>query len=684
MECTEVTERQKILIVDDKKENLVALRQVLSGVDAEIIEAATGNQALAATLDHEFAVAILDVQMPGMNGYELAEHLRGDKSTPVMPIVFLTASDEDERRMFEAYEAGGVDYMTKPYMPEILLGKVKIFLEMDCNRRELEAYRDRLETLVAERTAELENRVTESDCLYAVSSLVAEPGKPIEEALRGAVDLIPSGWRYPDITRARIVLEGREYASEGFRETPWRFSSDIVVSGRTVGAVEVCCLDEGSALDGGLFLKEEGLLLDALAERLGQVIQRKRAEKALRESSERFDLAVKGTNDGIWDWDIETATNYFSPRFLELLDYGPGELTHELATWESLLHPDDQARALESTRQHLEERVPHDMEYRMRAKSGQYRWFRARGQAIWDGSGKPLRMAGSVTDITERKAAEDELARHREHLEELVEARTKELAQANAELDQANEELQATNEELVEATAAKDEFLAGMSHELRTPLNSVIGFSGLLLSGAAGLLNDEQRKQIGMISSSGHHLLGLINDILDIARVESRQVVLTPQVLDPGEVMAEVVDSIRPLADEKGLELRSEVTAGVGSFLGDRRLVAQVLTNLCANAVKYTDAGGVGVQCRACRQGGFEYEVTDTGPGIPKKDLERIFDRFVRLERHGDTLQSGTGLGLALAALLAREHGGDITVRSVVGEGSVFTARFAPCPSQGA
>jgi signal transduction histidine kinase len=152
---------QKILIVDDKKENLVALRQVLQDVEAEIIEASSGNEALAATLDHAFALAILDVMMPGMSGFELAKYLRGDQATRLIPIIFVTAAYQDEQSLFSGYEAGGVDYIVKPYAAEVLLAKVHIFLQLDRQRQELIRHRDQLETLVAERTEKLEHELAE-------------------------------------------------------------------------------------------------------------------------------------------------------------------------------------------------------------------------------------------------------------------------------------------------------------------------------------------------------------------------------------------------------------------------------------------------------------------------------------------------------------------------------------------
>ncbi len=156
-----MSEKQKILIVDDRRENLVALRHVLRDLEAELVEATSGNQALAATLDHQFALAILDVQMPQMSGYELAEYLREDENTRHMPIIFLTAHSLDEQSVFKGYEAGGIDYIVKPYDPEVMRGKVRLFLEMDSSRRQIQQHRDQLEATVAERTLELRQEVSE-------------------------------------------------------------------------------------------------------------------------------------------------------------------------------------------------------------------------------------------------------------------------------------------------------------------------------------------------------------------------------------------------------------------------------------------------------------------------------------------------------------------------------------------
>lgn len=173
-----MSERQKILIVDDRKANLVALRTILAELDVDIVEATNGNDALAATLDHHFAVAVLDVQMPGMGGYELAEHLRGDDATKVIPIVFVTASYPDEQHMFMGYDAGAIDYLSKPLDPKVLLGKVRILLELARYREELRCHRDSLQTVVADQTARLRHLNDILRAIRDVNQLIVREKQP--------------------------------------------------------------------------------------------------------------------------------------------------------------------------------------------------------------------------------------------------------------------------------------------------------------------------------------------------------------------------------------------------------------------------------------------------------------------------------------------------------------------------
>ena len=257
-----------------------------------------------------------------------------------------------------------------------------------------------------------------------------------------------------------------------------------------------------------------------------------------------------------------------------------------------------------------------------------------------------------------RARAERDLEAYRSRLEEMVTERTAELLAANLQLEA--------------ALTARTRFLASVSHELRTPLNSIIGFSQILLTDAPGQTTDEQRRQLGMIHVSGQHLLEIINQILDLTRIEHGQEEFTITTFDPCVLAAEVIDSLEPLAqgreDTLALATRDSVERPLAS---DESKVRQVLLNLVGNAVKYTEAGTITVTVR--REGtDAAFLVEDTGPGIPADTLERLFIEF---ERGSVIDREGSGLGLAIALALARSLGGDIRAESVVGEGSKFTFR---------
>ena len=281
----------------------------------------------------------------------------------------------------------------------------------------IEISRDVTERRLAEKERErlmyqMEERIKELNCIFGVSDLIAKPDISMNEIFEGMAELIRSGWQYPEITCAQITMNGEQYHSENFRPTRWMQSSDILVHGEVTGTIEVCYLEERPKSDEGPFLKEERSLINAIAERLGRFYEQKEAEEGLKQSEERFDLAVKGANDGLWDWsgsDIRKETQWWSPQFYELLGYKHGEIEPSLRTFERLVHPEDKNKTVKTIFGHLEGRMPLNMEYRLKTKSGEYRWFRTRGQALWDQEGNAVRMSGSTQDITERKRAEEEI-----------------------------------------------------------------------------------------------------------------------------------------------------------------------------------------------------------------------------------------------------------------------------------
>jgi signal transduction histidine kinase len=234
------------------------------------------------------------------------------------------------------------------------------------------------------------------------------------------------------------------------------------------------------------------------------------------------------------------------------------------------------------------------------------------------------------------------------------------------------EQLEQTNIRLQEMDRLKSVFLASMSHELRTPLNSIIGFTGIILQGMSGEVNEEQRKQLTVVKKNANHLLSLINDILDISRIEAGKVDLSLEEFGLDDVVREVVETVSPTAREKGLELLTEVPEGITLFT-DRRRVKQVLVNLGGNAVKFTDQGSVKIAASVPGDDNLEVRVIDTGIGIKKEDMDKLFEPFQQVDISLTKKHEGTGLGLYLSKRLAALLGGDISAKSEYGRGSEFT-----------
>jgi len=250
-------------------------------------------------------------------------------------------------------------------------------------------------------------------------------------------------------------------------------------------------------------------------------------------------------------------------------------------------------------------------------------------------------------EVTERKKAEEDVKRYAEQLE------------------QANIRLQ-------EVDRLKSVFLASMSHELRTPLNSIIGFSGIILQGMTGEVNEEQRKQLTMVKNSANHLLSLINDVLDISKIEAGKVELSLGEFSLDGVVREVVEPLSLTASEKGLEVLTEVPEGIALF-SDKRRIKQVLMNLVSNAVKFTEQGSVKIAARVPGDDNLEVRVIDTGIGIKKEDMDKLFQPFQQIDVSLTKKHEGTGLGLHLTKRLVTLLRGDISAKSQYGRGSEFT-----------
>lgn len=267
-------------------------------------------------------------------------------------------------------------------------------------------------------------------------------------------------------------------------------------------------------------------------------------------------------------------------------------------------------------------------------------------------------LIGVIRDITERKKAEVEIINYKNHLEELVEVRTNQLEK---------ETIKAQSADLM-----KSAFLATMSHELRTPMNSIIGFTGILLKELAGPINAEQKKQLLMVKNSGQHLLNLINDILDISKIEAGKLKVSKYPFSYLSTLEKTIEFLSPQANKKGLQISTEFSEAKVILNSDERRIEQVLLNLISNAIKFSNQGTILIKV-AVNNNFLTTQIIDSGEGISQEDQNKLFMPFIQLNTGLTRRHDGTGLGLAICKNLIEKLGGTIQVKSKIGEGSNFT-----------
>jgi len=501
-----------------------------------------------------------------------------------------------------------------------------------------------IEKALQEKTDTLGERVKELNCLYGIAHLVEKPGISLEEIIQGTVELIPASWQYPEITCARIILNNKQFKTEFFAESDWKQTSDIIVQGEPVGNLDICYLAEKPASDEGPFQKEERKLLDAITERLGRIIERKQVENALRESECNLKKAQSTAHVGSWELDIATMKVTGSDELFSIFGLSRDEAT--LEAFVEIVHPDDREYDISHIQRGMEQGEPWDIEHRLILRNGTQKWVHAIGEAIKDENRKITTLTGITQDITEHKQAEEKL----------------QLAKQAA--DAANQ--------------AKSVFLANMSHELRSPLNAILGFAQITARNPT--LGKEAHDNLGIINRSGEHLLTLINQVLDLSKIESGRITLNETNFDLYRLLSDLEDMFNFKADDKQLQLIFERTDDLPQYIRtDEVKLRQVLINLLNNAIKFTAEGVVTVrisetankrmadetnsQIHKFDYSQIQFSITDTGPGIAPDEMDDIFESFVQTEI-GRQYSKGTGLGLPISRHFVRLMGGEMTVES--------------------
>lgn len=382
------------------------------------------------------------------------------------------------------------------------------------------------------------------------------------------------------------------------------------------------------------FVLEDGQHFSGI---IRDISARKEAESQLRQSKERYDLAVSGSSVGVWDWDVKTSELYWSPLFRHMLGITDMDFRPEYLSFETRLHPEDKEKTVAALMAHISipnNPVPYEAEYRIRREDGSYIWFYAKGQALWDSEGKATRVAGSVLDITARKEAE-------QRMEHIVQA----LTESNAQLER---------------------FAYICSHDLQEPLRMITNYTQRLEKHLGNSLDDKGQHYMQYVFDGAQRARQLINDVLTLARIGSENKAF--EAVDCNEVMERIAADLQERIREEQATLTYDALPVVQ---GHKIYVVQVFQNLIGNALKFKSDKPIAIHIGSEQKGAYwQFSITDNGIGIDPEYQEKIFEIFQRL--HSRDKYPGTGIGLAIVKKIIDRHGGRIWVHSAPGKGSTF------------
>lgn len=622
----------KVLLIDDDESLLDYYSTILGGAGMVVEALSEPLKVLDRLNSFNPDVIISDIYMPECSGLELAQVIRQDDGWVMTPIIFLS-TESDINRQLDAMHLGGDEFMVKPVEPNHLVSAVmarakrarwtnRINNDLNSTLRENRFQLVTMNQHVLVSTADISGRITDVNDKFCEVS-----GYSREELL---------GQNHRKVKS--------DYHPDSFYKDMW----DTISHGRIWNGTICNRKKSGSAywVESTIvpFLDENGKPYKYVSARTDIT--------ATRLNEERLAFAVDGAGDGVWDWDLRSNSMKFSKLYMEMLGYCEDELPHAVDTWLASVHPDDIERTQEKLQRYMDgSDVNYSVELRLRCKDESYKWVLCRGAIVSrDVDNEPLRMIGIHSDITKQKESEINLVNAREDAEN--------------------------------ANRAKSQFLSSMSHELRTPLNAIMGFGQLLTMDKDSELSETQIDFATEIVKAGKHLLELINEILDLSRIEAGRIDLSIETIGLGEVVAESLQLIMPLAQKRGIEIYihqnnndvelDKLQYQLNCVRADRSRLRQVLLNLLSNAVKYNrENGKITMMCHHAEDNIMRVSITDTGIGIAEEDQARLFTAFSRLNAD-DTDVEGTGIGLVITKNIVELMGGHIGVDSRQDEGSTF------------
>ncbi|MDO8787121.1 MAG: ATP-binding protein [Sulfuritalea sp.] len=471
-----------------------------------------------------------------------------------------------------------------------------------------------------------------------------------------------SGWTLAD-ARQRPLAEVFRIVNADTREMVPDPVQLVMAQGKTIGLANHTVLlgrdgREYQIADSAAPIRNAAGTIVGVVLVFSDVTEQYRVESTLRASEQRFRDLVNTTDGIVWEADATTFQfTFISERAVTLLGF-PADDWLQSGFWVAHLHPEDLIWAPEYCASCTAKMTPHDFEYRFIARDGRTVWLHDIVTVVVE-DGAPRWLRGIMVDISRQKQTEDELEKHRSHLEGLVASRTAELAEAKEAAEAAN--------------VAKSAFLANMSHEIRTPMNGIVGMANILRREG---VTAKQAERLDRIDTAARHLLGIINDILDISKIEAGKFVLeeAPVVVD--SLLANVGSILSERARTKDIRLVIEAESLPPGLVGDPTRLQQALLNYATNAVKFTEHGSVTLRVSTLEEAAdsvqLRFEVRDTGIGIPAETMPRLFSAFEQADNSMTRKYGGTGLGLAITRRLAELMGGEVGVNSTPGVGSTF------------
>jgi len=648
-------DRINILIVDDEPKNLTVLETVLCDPGYRLVRATSADQALLALVSEEFALLILDVQMPDMTGFELAAIIKQRKRTAGVPIIFLTAYYNDDQHVLAGYSTGAVDYIQKPLNPAILQSKVAVFADLYRKTRELTSTNQNLLAEVGERRRAQDELRQLNQTLEARVVERTEALRHSEYVHRVAFDLAPTGMvyvaadgRFSKVNRSMCNISGYTHAELAQMKVLDLIHPDE----REEDAVQLAAFLRGDAdayegerrcirKDGDIrwVALSARLIADAETQALHSiwlfrdVSDRRAAQARLSESEERFRIVADQTPVVMWVTDPAGRIEFVNAAYCRF--FGPALEEVRGTVWRPVVHPDDVA-SLQSIEAASRARTAFFVEARMRRWDGQWRSLETRGAPHYSSSHEFLGIVGTSHDVTEQRQA------------------------ADLERQTARE---------------KDEFIAVLAHELRNPLAPIRTAVGILR--ARGTDDPLLIRCQDVIDRQARHMARLLDDLLDISRLSRHTLTLQRSRVALTDVLTSAIEISRPLLDAQRQLLTIEGPSQPILLEADAVRLTQVFGNLLNNAAKYSPPDTeIRVNVRQENDTAI-VTVEDPGIGIPPELIDRVFDMFTQAGGAAAHTLGGLGIGLSLARSLVEMHGGTIGAASEGrDQGSVFTVRL--------